>query len=101
MQKDLREALIKSTADRRIGLREERQRRFDVTYIPVQKGNNNAIPNYNNCDLHLSIGLFGAMRRVGTTTYAIQLAEYFTRSEERRVGKECSEPCRSRWSPYH
>lgn len=48
MQKDLREALIKSTTDRRIGLREERQRRFDVTYIPVQKGNNNAIPNYNN-----------------------------------------------------
>ena len=25
----------------------------------------------------------------------------FSRSEERRVGKECSEPCRSRWSPYH
>ena len=24
-----------------------------------------------------------------------------TRSEERRVGKECSSPCRSRWSPYH
>src|SRR5881397_4229088 len=23
------------------------------------------------------------------------------RSEERRVGKECIEPCRSRWSPYH
>ena len=23
------------------------------------------------------------------------------RSEERRVGKECSIPCRSRWSPYH
>ena len=23
------------------------------------------------------------------------------RSEERRVGKECSLPCRSRWSPYH
>ena len=26
---------------------------------------------------------------------------YLRRSEERRVGKECSEPCRSRWSPYH
>ena len=26
---------------------------------------------------------------------------HVTRSEERRVGKECSEPCRSRWSPYH
>jgi autotransporter-associated beta strand protein len=24
-----------------------------------------------------------------------------TRSEERRVGKECSSTCRSRWSPYH
>ena len=23
------------------------------------------------------------------------------RSEERRVGKECSSLCRSRWSPYH
>ena len=23
------------------------------------------------------------------------------RSEERRVGKECYQPCRSRWSPYH
>ena len=32
------------------------------------------------------------------------LYKYFKtkfRSEERRVGKECSEPCRSRWSPYH
>src|SRR3546814_2626848 len=24
-----------------------------------------------------------------------------TRSEERRVGKECVSKCRSRWSPYH
>ena len=28
-------------------------------------------------------------------------AERARRSEERRVGKECSLPCRSRWSPYH
>ena len=27
----------------------------------------------------------------------MELAAVFTRSEERRVGKEC----RSRWSPYH
>ena len=26
---------------------------------------------------------------------------HFERSEERRVGKECVQPCRSRWSPYH
>src|SRR3546814_3335033 len=25
----------------------------------------------------------------------------FSRSEERRVGKECVRTCRSRWSPYH
>ena len=32
------------------------------------------------------------------TTDAINLV---MRSEERRVGKECIPPCRSRWSPYH
>ena len=31
---------------------------------------------------------------------AVVLAFTF-RSEERRVGKECLLPCRSRWSPYH
>ena len=30
-------------------------------------------------------------------TFAYEL----DRSEERRVGKECEVPCRSRWSPYH
>src|SRR3546814_19548628 len=29
------------------------------------------------------------------------VAEGWTRSEERRVGKECASTCRSRWSPYH
>ena len=32
---------------------------------------------------------------------SLQYKNYEVRSEERRVGKECSEPCRSRWSPYH
>ena len=32
---------------------------------------------------------------------ALSAARGDTRSEERRVGKECSELCRSRWSPYH
>src|SRR3546814_11955977 len=34
---------------------------------------------------------------LGMTT----LYNYFTRSEERRVGTECVSTCRSRWSPYH
>src|SRR3546814_3163944 len=29
------------------------------------------------------------------------VVNYFFRSEERRVGKECVSTCRSRWSPYH
>ena len=30
-----------------------------------------------------------------------ELHEGRSRSEERRVGKECQSVCRSRWSPYH
>ena len=40
-----------------------------------------------------SVGLGGGRGEQGGSDRA--------RSEERRVGKECSEPCRSRWSPYH
>src|SRR3546814_15638463 len=41
-----------------------------------------------------------AMRRAATSGYstATDLAD---RSDERRVGKECVRPCRSRWSPFH
>ena len=44
---------------------------------------------------------------VETTSEALPLANFIfvlgagTRSEERRVGKECQLRCRSRWSPYH
>ena len=31
----------------------------------------------------------------------ISYAVFCLRSEERRVGKECTSVCRSRWSPYH
>src|SRR3546814_11849628 len=31
----------------------------------------------------------------------MQAPNVSTRSEERRVGKECVSTCRSRWSPYH
>ena len=29
------------------------------------------------------------------------IALFSARTEERRVGKECVQPCISRWSPYH
>ena len=31
----------------------------------------------------------------------LAVGRVMTRSEERRVGKECASMCRSRWSPYH
>ena len=37
------------------------------------------------------------MSGLGIISEHIQFANFVTRSEERRVGKEC----RSRWSPYH
>jgi hypothetical protein len=37
----------------------------------------------------------------GTTSIRQQVYPCKSRSEERRVGKECDQGCRSRWSPYH
>ena len=44
-----------------------------------------------------------AMSSVGAATMesAESMGLLRQRSEERRVGKECEVPCRSRWSPYH
>ena len=48
----------------------------------------------------------GESRRIGGETVPSELPKNFAytikqRSEERRVGKECTSWCRSRWSPYH
>ena len=43
-------------------------------------------------------GAFGNVKEDGTRQYR---TVYCERSEERRVGKECTSWCRSRWSPYH
>src|SRR3546814_12413366 len=36
-----------------------------------------------------------------TLRHSFSLNINISRSEERRVGKECVSTCRSRWSPYH
>src|SRR5881275_3508813 len=38
---------------------------------------------------------------VDAVAHDVHLPHQLVRSEERRVGKECTEQCRSRWSPYH
>src|SRR3546814_21039305 len=37
----------------------------------------------------------------GKSIFGFAMANWPTRSEERRVGKECVSTCRSRWWPYH
>src|SRR3546814_6931760 len=71
-----------------------------------------------------AVALVAAQQRLGSRAQAVQWMEgnitevqiaqdaydvwhdravfhFLTRSEARRVGKECVSPCRSRWSPYH
>src|SRR3546814_18689436 len=44
----------------------------------------------------------GEMERLGFGPDVLQQRNPgLVRSDERRVGKECVSPCRSRWSPYH
>src|SRR3546814_20643495 len=49
--------------------------------------------------------VLGLMRKLiataALTFSCLCSASPVTRSEERRVGKECVSTCRSRWSPYH
>ena len=37
---------------------------------------------------------------IGTDAHTVGIDAILNRSEERRVGKECTSWCRSRWSPY-
>src|SRR3546814_14451760 len=50
-------------------------------------------------DLRTAEGFFQSGRHCWNA--GIFLCSAKTRSEERRVGKECVSTCRSRWSPYH
>ena len=43
----------------------------------------------------------GAILNATVDMFAYTTIEPTDRSEERRVGKECTSWCRSRWSPYH
>src|SRR3546814_2310588 len=63
------------------------------------------------CSSDLAIGAIGGGIRgyelgvvAGALLFAapaLGMGPALTRSEERRVGKECVSTCRSRWSPYH
>ena len=46
-------------------------------------------------------GIEVELRPAGKKITRLSMLSGGERSEERRVGKECVQPCRSRWSPYH
>src|SRR3546814_19908181 len=46
-------------------------------------------------------GDLGGTMRLGAFPARLSGNSHSARSEERRVGKECVRPCRSRWSRYH
>ena len=50
-----------------------------------------------------NVGGLGGRQRVSEmeTGFMRKVMALNFRSEERRVGKECNQVCRSRWSPYH
>src|SRR3546814_20677331 len=48
-----------------------------------------------------SIKFNGAEILGRSTEDVVSMGIALSRSEERRVGKECVSTCRSRWSPYH
>ena len=51
--------------------------------------------------LHLPYGILIPILISTEVTNALAGKTKSVRSEERRVGKECNQVCRSRWSPYH
>ena len=50
---------------------------------------------------NIPIGIVDQDNTATSRAIARNISAVPTRSEERRVGKECRIGCRSRWSPYH
>ena len=78
-------------------------RRHDLDFYHERHGHRNAVKrifrevkrrtsSFSNCFNHAD---------AETADEWLRSFAFAWRSEERRVGKECSSPCRSRWSPYH
>ena len=66
--------------------------------VPIRVSSSDAL--WNSGDSLQFIGTPSDTQHSGVAVYTLaQNSE--ARSEERRVGKECVQPCRSRWSPYH
>src|SRR3546814_17000842 len=70
---------------------------FALSLVSVL-GGRNAIKGFVALALGMWVGMIGLDPIAGPARFTFGQMD---RSEERRVGKECVSPCRSRWSPYH
>jgi hypothetical protein len=66
------------------------------------RGDNTVLPKFS-CGAGVNLASAISARGTGVNLSSVTIGDkaFFTRSEERRVGKECISRCRSRWSPYH
>src|SRR3546814_14176913 len=75
--------------------RQRQQLRWNVLKYRLQRFGDTRQPGF-----VTRIGLGIARRKPGDLASVQFFVRPHQRSEERRVGKECGSPCRSRWSPY-
>ena len=75
-----------------------------VTNFTIYRGQATVSADAPSASLDVTLAVNGSAETVEVTADALAAETTSTqlgRSEERRVGKECFVPCRSRWSPYH
>src|SRR6184192_2181174 len=83
----------------RLGCREDRVFRFFFFSSRRRHTRCRLVTGVQTCALPISTRL--PRSRAAATRRATARILSGSRSEERRVGKECQSTCRSRWSPYH
>src|SRR3546814_20869857 len=82
----------------------DRLQRDDQTRIKVVFGTDSicaACPNKLARDLCMGQKIVNPLDQAHAKILGLKDDDILTRSEERRVGKECVSTCRSRWTPYH
>ena len=77
------------------GVAKEFEESIDFSHVEFDPTHIKSIPS---CVVKARATDYESILRVEVEINALVIG---VRSEERRVGKECCAPCRSRWSPYH
>ena len=97
IEKELAEFEAKERA--KLGLEDDREQWTDSMIDPFFSAAERPRTTILNGGLTMSHDEFvaAALNGIGYNTRVMEVADNESRSEERRVGKEC----RSRWSPYH